>query len=112
MIELQEAIKNTNDEDFEFMKKLNEEKPTKKKKEINFAELPRQASKINFIELALSSSHYKTGIDVYKVWLESFKVKQPKRPYTSAEEDLIIEKQKMYKDNWEKICLFVEGRSF
>lgn len=32
MLELQEAIKNTNEEDFEFMKKLNEEKPTRRKK--------------------------------------------------------------------------------
>jgi hypothetical protein len=83
VIELQEAIKNTNEEDFEFMKKLNEEKPTKKKREINFTELPSDPSKINFIELAMTSSHYKTGIDVYKVWLESFKVKLPKRPYTN-----------------------------
>jgi hypothetical protein len=39
-------------------------------------------------------------------------VKSPKRPYTLAEEELIIEKHRMYRDNWEKICQFVETRSF
>lgn len=65
------------------MKKLNEERPSKKRKEINFAELPKEACKINFLELSLSSSTYKTGLEVYKAWLDFNKKKTPKRPYTN-----------------------------
>jgi hypothetical protein len=112
VIEMQEAIKNSGEEDYEFMKKLNDDRPSKKKKEVNFSDLPKEACKINFMELALSSSSYKTGIDVYRAWLDFNRVKLPKRPYTNLEEEIVVEKQRLYKDNWEKICQFIETRAF
>lgn len=68
VMEQQEAIKSTTDDDCLFMKKLNEEKPSKKKKDVNFADLPKNPKLINFTEVAQSSS-FKTGIEVYKAWL-------------------------------------------
>lgn len=67
------------------MKKLNEEKPTRRKKELNLADLPRDPTKINFIELAMGSARYKTGVELYKAWLEFHRVRMPKRPYTNKE---------------------------
>ena len=48
----------------------------------------------------MGSARYKTGIELYKAWLEFHRVRAPKRPYTNKEEDMIIEKQRLYRDNW------------
>ena len=82
------------------MKKLNEDTPGKKKKDLDFSELPVDCQSINFAELAASCGNFKSGLEVYKAWLDHSKVKPPKRPYTLSEEELIIEKHRMYRDNW------------
>jgi hypothetical protein len=83
VLELQEAIKNTNEEDFEFMKKLNEEKPARRRRELHLADLPRDPSEINFIQLAAATTRYKSGLELYKAWLDLHRVRAPKRPYTN-----------------------------
>lgn len=113
MINQQEAIKNTSERDGQFLNKLDKNKK-KKTNERNFWDvnsLPSDPKLIDFKEIV----HYfgvKTGLEAYRVWLEMKNGKQIKRPFTLQEDKLIIEKQKRYGDNWEKICQFIDERSF
>jgi hypothetical protein len=91
------------EEECDFMKKLDERKPSRKQKDINFAELPKDPKLINFEQLS-RNTHFKCGIELYRAWREANKTKPVKRPYTTEEDERLIAKKHIYGDNWEKIC--------
>ena len=81
------------------MNKLIHSKSQKKKKEIHIKDLPQNPNANNFIELS-KDSQFKNGMEFYRAWFESKRVKRPKKLFTMAEDNLIAEKHLRYGENW------------
>lgn len=99
------------DDDCDFMQKLEEGRPPRRQRELNLAELPKDPKLINF-EQASRNTHFKCGIELYRAWREANRSKAGKRPFTAEEDRELIARKQRYGENWEKICQYMERRSF
>lgn len=112
-----EMIKTISLKDIEMINKLNvtsnKKRSMKSIKNSNAKALSSNAKEIDFIELAeIQSQTYKNGLQRYKVWKKDNQKYEAVIPFSQNEESLLIEKQHIYRDNWDKICNFFDGRAF
>jgi hypothetical protein len=96
------------EEDTEFMIKLHQTK-VKKKQSLNVEELPEDARQVSFSEVC-KGTQFRFGIDVYRVWYDMRRVKQPRRLFTMEEDQQIENLHQLYGENWEKISQLMESR--
>lgn len=64
---------------------------------------------INFVEVG--EKYGKTGLEIYKQWRQVYRSKPPTK-IIGINEARLVEKRKIYGDNWEKIGYFFNGLSF
>ena len=112
-----EMIKSISLKDIQMINKLsvtsNKKRSVKSIKSSNAKALSFNAKEIDFVDLAeIQSQTYKNGLQRYKVWRKDYQKDEALIPFSQNEESLLIQKQHIYRDNWDKICNFFDGRTF
>lgn len=106
--QLEMEEKEDNNSESEFIKKLNRAKE-EKKTDIDVAALPDDPARINF-SLQCKGTQFRTGMQLYRALMDLRRAKEPKRLFNLQEDELLLEKKRMYGENWEKVNQFFENR--